>query len=145
MTFDDSSFDFSARWYELGVVTPARLAELRAEWQRGEDRNPARYRWRAFKGFLAERRPLDATLTAALYELGERDPDRGLGQSMMHTIVELPECPAAILEAARVSGQASVARAAERRRNEFHEIFVELIRVLRDEPAVSSQGALEPV
>ena len=90
MTFDDSSFDFSARWYELGVVTPARLAELRAEWQRGEDRNPARYRWRAFKGFLAERRPLDATLTAALYELGERDPDRIDSQQMIEFAIQTP-------------------------------------------------------
>ena len=117
MTVEDSSFGFSAAWHALGIATPARLAALRAEWDRGEDRSPEHYRWRAFEQFLREeRRPLDPEVVAALYQLGAEDADFAMGQAMMHRVVELPECPERVLVAAAASGERHLARAVERRR-----------------------------
>src|SRR5688572_14531132 len=104
MTADDTLFQLSEPWFTLGVVTPERLATMRAEWGRGEDRNPEHYRWRAFTAFLGEQRPLSTELAGALYELGARDPDRAMGESMMNAIVRLPECPESVLNAAAASG-----------------------------------------
>ena len=117
--FDDSVFQFSDDWFTLGVVTPERLAALRAEWARGEDRHPEHYRWRAFIAFLADHRPLTPDLAAALYELGARDPDsHAMGSSMIDRIVRLPECPEKVLDAAVASGRRHLVRLVERRRAE---------------------------
>ena len=116
MTFDDSVFEFSARWYALGVVTPERLAALRTIWDAGEDRSPEHYRWRAFREFVAERRPLAPESAAELYALGAEDRDRPMGEAMMHAILELPECPAEVMAAAHASGIRHLIRAVERRR-----------------------------
>ena len=113
---DDSAFQLSDAWFTLGVVTPERLATMRTEWERGEDRNAEHYRWGAFVAFLAERRPLDARLATALYELGEWDPDHAMGSSMMDKIVRLPECPEEVLAAAAASGRRHLIRFVERRR-----------------------------
>jgi hypothetical protein len=113
---DDSAFQLSDAWFTLGVVTRERLATMRAEWERGEDRNAEHYRWSAFVAFLAERRPLDPRLATALYELGERDPDQAMGSSMMDKIVRLPECPDEVLAAAAASGRRHLMRLVERRR-----------------------------
>ncbi|AHG92899.1 hypothetical protein J421_5364 (plasmid) [Gemmatirosa kalamazoonensis] len=116
MTPEETPFQFGDAWFALGLVTPERLAALRAEWASGEDRSPEHYRWQAFVEFLAERRPLSAELAAALYELGARDPDaHGMGAAMRHRIVELPECPASVLAAAAASGERHLVRAVERR------------------------------
>lgn len=112
---DDSPFQLRDAWFTLGVVTPARLAAMRAEWERGEDRNPEHYRWGAFVAFLTERRPLDPLLAAALYALGERDPDQAMGSSMMDRLVRLPECPEEVLAAAATSGRSHLMRLVERR------------------------------
>ena len=117
MTRDDSHFELSDAWFTLGVVTPERLASLRDEWERGDDRKPEHYRWRAFVEFLAERRPLESRLAVALYELGERDPDHSMGSSMMDRIVRLPECPEDVLAAAAASGRQHLMRLVERRRD----------------------------
>lgn len=116
MTIDDTPFQLGEAWHALGVVTPERLAAMRAEWERGEDRNPEHYRWRAFLSFLGEHRPLGAELAAALYNLGERDSDEAMGASMMDTIVRLPECPELVLDAAATSGRPHLTRLVERRR-----------------------------
>ena len=117
MTADDSPFEFSAAWHALGVATPARVAALRAEWDRGEDRNPEHYRWRAFLEFVAEQpRPLAPDVVAALYRIGVEDADRAVGAAMMQRVVELPECPEHVLAAAAASGQRHLVRAVERRR-----------------------------
>ena len=118
MTFEDSPFEFTKAWFALGVVTPARLAALRAEWDRGEDNNPEHYRWRAFREFLIERRPLPPELVTALYQLGAEDRDQGMGGSMMDTLVRLPECPERVLVAAAGSGRRHLVRLVERRRAE---------------------------
>jgi hypothetical protein len=95
MTFEESPFEFTEAWSKLGVLTPARLAALRAEWARGEDGNTEHYRWRAFREFPAEHRPLPPALVVALHELGAQDRDQAMGSSMMDTLVRLPECPEA--------------------------------------------------
>ena len=76
----------AARQYALGIVTPAHVADLEQEWARGEDRNPEHYRWRAFRAFLTDRRPLSADRAIALYELGATDADRAMGESIMHEV-----------------------------------------------------------
>jgi hypothetical protein len=111
---DDTPFQFTPQWYALGIVTPERLAALQAIWAQGEDRWPEHYRWRAFKEFLAERRPLPAPLATALYDLGAADADRAMGESMMHKIASLPECPLDVLERARASGRKHLVKAATR-------------------------------
>ncbi len=116
MSVEDSPFQLTEDWFALGVVTPERLAVMRAEWERGEDPNPEHYRWRAFCDFVASRRPLAPDLAVALYALGERDPDQAMGGSMMDTIVRLPECPEAVLDAALASGRRHLMRLVERRR-----------------------------
>ena len=65
MPTDETSFQFTPAWYALGIPTPQRLATLEAIWARGEDRSREHYRWRAFREFLAERRPLPPTLASA--------------------------------------------------------------------------------
>ena len=116
MTPEELPFEFSPEWFALGLVTPERLAALRAEWERGEDRSPEHYRWRAFVAFLAERRPVSPELASALYELGARERDRATGEAMMHRVVDLAECPEAVLAAAAASGRRHLVRAVERRR-----------------------------
>jgi hypothetical protein len=114
MPLDETRFQFTPAWYTLGIATPDRLAVLQATWARGEDRSPEHYRWRAFKEFLTERRPLPPPLAGALYDLGAADADRAMGESIMHEIVSLPECPLDVLERARASGRKHLVKAATR-------------------------------
>ena len=116
MSQDDAHFQFTAPWYTLGIVTPERLTRLRARWEEGEDRSPEHYRWQAFKEFLGERRPLAPTLATALYDLGAVDPDFAMGESVMHEIAALAECPRDVLERARQSGRKHLVKAATRDR-----------------------------
>ena len=109
---EDSPFQFSEPWFALGIVTPARMATLMLEWERGEDPHPEHYRWRAFQEFLSERRPLPPDTALALYALGQSDPDRAMGESIMHEIVRLPECPDSVVAAAANSGVRHLVRAA---------------------------------
>jgi hypothetical protein len=113
---EHSSAEFSEAWLSLGVVTAERLASQRVEWARGGQEDPQHFLWRAFLDFLHERRPLSAALAAALYDLGERERDEALGESMMLRIVQLPECPASVLDAAVASGRPDLIRAVARRR-----------------------------
>ena len=112
---EDSPAEFSDAWLSLGVVTPERLAVQRVEWARGGYEDPQHFLRCAFDDFLRERRPLTAELAAALYDLGERERDEALGESMMLRIVQLPECPASVLDAAAASGRYHLIRAVERR------------------------------
>jgi hypothetical protein len=103
-------FGFNATWYVLGIATPERLAALQAEWECGEDRSPEHYRWRAFREFLAANRPLTERVATAIFHLGANDVDHAMGAAIMHEVVALPECPQAILEAARASGRKDLVR-----------------------------------
>lgn len=116
MTTDDTPFQFTAPWYELGIATPARLAMLQEIWARGVDRHAEHYRWRAFRTFLAEHRPITPELAAALYELGATDADVAMGESIMHEVAALPECPESVVKLARASGRKHLVQAATRDR-----------------------------
>lgn len=116
MTTEDPPFAFSAAWFSLGLVTSEQVARYRAEWDRGEDQHPEHYRWRAFTEFVAERRPLAPEVVRALYTLGAADPDRPMGEAMMHRVLELAECPPDVLGAGAASGVRHLVRAVERRR-----------------------------
>jgi hypothetical protein len=113
---EDSPAEFSDAWLSLGVVTAERLATQRVVWARGGQEDPQHFLWCAFDDFLRERRPLSAELAAALYDLGGRERDETMGESMMLRIVQLPECPASVLDAASASGRRPLIRAVERRR-----------------------------
>jgi hypothetical protein len=114
MPTDRSPLGFTAAWYTLGVVTPARVVELEQIWAHSDDKNVEHYRWRAFKDFLQHRRPLSPQVALALYELGATDADIGMGESMMHEVAALPECPLVVLERARASGRKHLIKAATR-------------------------------
>ena len=116
MSNEDEPFGFTPAWFALGVVTPSRLAELQTQWDRGDDRAVEHYRWRAFQAFVKERRPLAPATVAGLYALGASDPDRAMGESMMNSLIRLPECPEAILDEAGRSGIKHLVRVVERRR-----------------------------
>jgi hypothetical protein len=49
---EQSPLGFTAVWYTLGIVTPARVAELEQIWAHSDDKSPEHYRWRAFQDFL---------------------------------------------------------------------------------------------
>ena len=115
MSTDDAPFQFTPAWYALGIVTPGRLSVLRSIWQRGEDQSTEHYRYRAFHLFLTEHRPLSASLCTALYDLGANERDASMGESIMHEIAALPECPEDVLERARASGRKHLIKAATRK------------------------------
>src|SRR5262249_40352417 len=110
---------FTSSWFEVGVIDDGVLARLQVEWEKGEDRNPEHYRYRAFREFLTARRPLTPDLAAALFELGNADPDRTMGGSIMADIARLPECPVVVLAAALTSGRTHLVAIVESRRNEL--------------------------
>jgi hypothetical protein len=107
---------FTPEWYTLGIVDDAQLVRLRAEWDKGEDENAEHYRYRAFSDFVLAHEPLSPDLAVALYELGSRDADVGMGGAIMAHIVYRPECPEAVLEAAATSGRRHLVRSVARRR-----------------------------
>ena len=116
MSEENNPFGFTPTWFALGVVTPSRLTDLLTQWDRGEDQSVEHYRWRAFQAFVQEHRPLPPETVVALYALGASDADRAMGESMMNSLVRLPECPEAILDEAASSGIKHLVRVVERRR-----------------------------
>ena len=107
---------FTPEWYTLGIVDDALLDRLRADWDKGDDPNTEHYRYRAFSDFVLVHQPLSPALAIALYELGSRDADPGMGGAIMSHMVYHPECPEAVLEAAATSGRRHLVRAVARRR-----------------------------
>ena len=59
-----------------------------------------RYRWRAFKRFLNEKKSIPSEILIALYKLGEKDPDYTMGRSMMRYVLDEKNCPMELLELA---------------------------------------------
>lgn len=55
-------------------------------------------------------------MSEAIYELGGEDPDASLGGDMQRTIVELPECPASVLDKALASGDKHLLKVVRRKR-----------------------------
>jgi hypothetical protein len=110
----DTPFGFTPAWYELGIVDDSVLSRLRAEWDKGEDDNPEHYRNWAFNEFFARQQPLAPEVAVALWELAESDPD--LRWVIRTHIVQRPECPEPLLEAALASGLKHLVRIVARRR-----------------------------
>jgi hypothetical protein len=101
----------------LGIVSSAEVAEDALELARGEDPNPEHYRWRRFVKFVHDRPTIDAALATSLYELGERDPDRSVGESIMSTVIRREDCPRQLHEKAMLSSSKHLNRGAAARLN----------------------------
>ena len=113
-TNGDTPFGFTPEWYDLGIVDDALLARLRARWETGEDFNAEHYRYWALGEFFARHNPLAPELAVALWELAEADPD--LCWVIRTEIVQRPECPKRLEEAALASGLKHLVRIIEQRR-----------------------------
>ena len=94
---------YSDDWTSLGIVSAAEVTEDTVQLSRGEDPHPEHYRWRRFVRFIHDRPTIDATLAASLYALGERDPDRSLGESIISVIIRREDCPRQLHEKAMLS------------------------------------------
>jgi hypothetical protein len=112
----ETPFGFTPEWYDLGIVDEAVLARLQAEWDKGEDDNSEHYRNWAFREFFAQHDPLKPELAVALWELAESDPD--LCWVIRTHIVQRPECPKSLEEAALASGVKHLVRIIEWRRRD---------------------------
>lgn len=104
--------EFTRKWIDLGIVTPAKLAELEAEWNEGVDTNSEHYRWRAFRDFMNAERNLDAETLRELYELGKNDSDSAMGGAMMVDILSRRDCPPDLIESALNSEEKFLRKAA---------------------------------
>jgi len=80
-------------WRTLGIVSPDEIKEDAVELSLGDDPHPEHYRWRRFVKFIRSRTAIDVPLAHSLYALGERDPDRALGESMISVIIRREDCP----------------------------------------------------
>lgn len=78
----------------------------------------------------------------ALYDLGRDDPDRGMGSAMQHDVVELPECPAGLLQRAFSSGDKLLVRLVERKRL-ISELELGLTRELFERCLASQQPTVQ--
>ena len=110
-----SKFEFSQEWFDLGIITPAKLEQLKAEWDTGEDTNTEHYRWRAFLDFMQSKPSLDAETARALYHLGSKDPEVNMGGSMMAHVLRREDCPKDLLEIAAKSEEKFLRKIANER------------------------------
>jgi hypothetical protein len=99
-----SLLGFSENWVSAGLLPDELLEALAHEFESGADRNPEHYRYRAFRRYLDNYRPLPAWAAEAFYSLGEQDADRAMGRAMMADVLGLPECPDGLRAKAAVSG-----------------------------------------
>ena len=112
---NDRTQIYSAEWHTLGIVSAEMMAEDAIELARGDDPHPEHYRWRRFVKFIHGLSALDPNLARSLYELGERDPDHALGESMISVIIRHDSCPSELLEKAMRSASAHLKRVAAAR------------------------------
>jgi hypothetical protein len=92
--------EFNQEWIDLGIITPANLNKIEAEWAASDDRNTEHYRWRAFLAFIRSKDSLDEITARRLYDLGGSDPDSTMGGSIMAHILRRKDCPEDLLHAA---------------------------------------------
>lgn len=107
---------FGEQWFHLGLLTETDLATLGHRYETSGDRNDEHYRYKVFRDYLASHRPLPPAMAQALYELGQVDPDTGMGGAMMCEIVGLPECPSNVLEKALASGEQQLIKLVRRKK-----------------------------
>ena len=106
---------FSEHWFTLGVVTEESLLLSAAEYEASGDSSTEHYRYGAFRWYLSQHRPLSASDAEALYELGNSDPDYSMGGAIIADILDLPECPRAVIAKALMSDRKHLVRKAERK------------------------------
>lgn len=109
----DEPFGFTPPWYELGIANPDMLTQLRAEWDKGEDRHSEHYRFWAFRDFLTSTPVLSEAVAVAIWEMAADDLD--LEWTIRTYVVQRPECPPALLDAAVASGRKHLIRIVESR------------------------------
>lgn len=108
--------EFDVKWFESGFVSSEKLAELWAEFQKGEDVNKEHYCWRAFTEYLKINKVIDENNLRKLYRLGETDADNhGMGISMRIEILKRNDCPADLIDKALNSGDKNLIKFAERK------------------------------
>jgi hypothetical protein len=107
---------FSDSWFTLGIVDNEELRQIGAAFETSDDKNDEHYRYGAFLRFLRKHRPVSMEMAEALYDLGDSDPDYGMGGSIMHQIVILPECPEVVKEKALLSDRKHLVRIVQRER-----------------------------
>jgi hypothetical protein len=111
----------SKEWVDLGIITPEVLEDLKRMYEEEQRElkeelenkgileqnrwelsffHDDHYRWRAFKRFLDEKKPVSSEIVTALYKLGEKDPDYTMGRSMMRYVLDEKNCPMELLELA---------------------------------------------
>ena len=107
---------FSEPWFALGVATEETLALAKTAYEASDDDSGEHYRYGAFLRYLSQHRPLAPPIAEALYELGNADPDYAMGGSIMADIVDLPECPPAVIAKALASDRQHLVRKVKRNR-----------------------------
>jgi hypothetical protein len=116
MEYDDifNKLQFSKEWLKLGIITHELLLKLEKDYEASDDKYPEHYRWRAFKGFIEANTVLPPEIIKALYQLGNSDPDKTMGGSMMKAVIERQDCPLELLKTASESEESFLSKVANK-------------------------------
>lgn len=90
-------FQFSEDWFEIGILNARSLESIEREFNESDDPHLEHYRWRAFSDYLKNSRDLTEDQIIALHKMSEKDPDTVLSGAMIRTLLDVPNCPASIL------------------------------------------------
>lgn len=93
---------FSEEWYRLGIMDDQTLRGTVENFRKTDDMGDEHWRYGAFMYFMSQHPRLTGQQCSHLFELGARDPDDTMGQSIMIQVLERPECPRALRERAAV-------------------------------------------
>ena len=105
--------DLNEKWLELGILTVEELQALVEEYERNEDKHTEHYRHRAFRRYLDRKgTELNESTLRAIYRLGDSDPDKLFGSSVMGAIIRRDDCPIDLLEKSSHSDNKSLAKIA---------------------------------
>jgi hypothetical protein len=81
-------------------ITNDNFPAIKQKYLEGEDRCTEHYRWGAFNVFMQQNSKIDRESFSLLYDLGETDPDRMMGRSMLFDIVKHSDCPIELIDRA---------------------------------------------
>lgn len=113
--------EFSDLWRDYGILNDEELLALPETYRTSDDKNTEHYRYRVYMRYRDAHRPLTQETAWILFQLGGSDPDRAMGSAIQWDILNLPECPPALIEAARTSGEDRLLKAVERRERRVKE------------------------
>lgn len=105
---------FPPTWFAAGLVNAESAADFARFAAAESNRSVNHWRWLAFRDYVEENGPLSATMCAAVFLLGEAEPDAALGTAMMCSVLYQRHCPRDVSEAAADSERMAVRRAARR-------------------------------